>query len=344
LSYLLYTVYEAYWNLSLEPDFYQLLGIPHNVSDAAIRSKMRKMYVVGSSVSHLGTRANWKLSNSAQQLHPDKVAPDLRSFAEATFHATKTASETLSDPIKRFAYDRLGPVILDPQSAYHKHACQTYGDYISTAITSSILPSYLTTVASMALLMFLNFLPHGKYWRWVVVAGMATFEWTTITRPYFPPILTYIVNPLLVHVVGKPALLPFQLIQIARAISISFFIAMNQIAPQLKGPAVDKDSDAAVQMQLNAQTQLVAALGDRVNRMWEFDVAPFKNSEKPDESLQRLKEQTKQWMIRNTILQDQGVKTAIENALGRRQAAAAGAGADGLAPEPEPAAELETES
>lgn len=43
LLYLLYTVYEADWQLRRAGDFYSLLGVPHDCGDKAINSKFRRL-------------------------------------------------------------------------------------------------------------------------------------------------------------------------------------------------------------------------------------------------------------------------------------------------------------
>lgn len=42
--YLLYTIYEADYQLVREGDFYTLLGVPHDVGDKALQSKFRRLY------------------------------------------------------------------------------------------------------------------------------------------------------------------------------------------------------------------------------------------------------------------------------------------------------------
>jgi hypothetical protein len=42
-TYLLYKVYEADWNLQREPDFYQALGVPLDVDERTLKSRIRKM-------------------------------------------------------------------------------------------------------------------------------------------------------------------------------------------------------------------------------------------------------------------------------------------------------------
>jgi hypothetical protein len=44
--YLLYTVYEADYQLRVAGDFYQDLGVAHDVAEKAVQSRFRRLYVI----------------------------------------------------------------------------------------------------------------------------------------------------------------------------------------------------------------------------------------------------------------------------------------------------------
>jgi molecular chaperone DnaJ len=73
-------------------DFYKVLGIERNASDAEIKKKYRSL---------------------AMKFHPDRHA-DNPEAAEAKFKQVKEAYEILSDPKKRAAYDQFGHAGIDP--------------------------------------------------------------------------------------------------------------------------------------------------------------------------------------------------------------------------------------
>jgi molecular chaperone DnaJ len=73
-------------------DFYKVLGIERNASDAEIKKKYRSL---------------------AMKFHPDRNA-DNPEAAEAKFKQVKEAYEILSDPKKRAAYDQFGHAGIDP--------------------------------------------------------------------------------------------------------------------------------------------------------------------------------------------------------------------------------------
>jgi molecular chaperone DnaJ len=73
-------------------DYYKLLGVERNASDAEIKKAYR---------------------SKAMKYHPDKN-PDNPTEAEARFKEIKEAYEVLSDPKKRAAYDQFGHAGVDP--------------------------------------------------------------------------------------------------------------------------------------------------------------------------------------------------------------------------------------
>ncbi|MDD5276913.1 MAG: molecular chaperone DnaJ [Methylovulum sp.] len=73
-------------------DFYKVLGLERNASDAEIKKKYRSL---------------------AMKFHPDRNADDPQT-AEAKFKQVKEAYEILSDPKKRAAYDQFGHAGVDP--------------------------------------------------------------------------------------------------------------------------------------------------------------------------------------------------------------------------------------
>ncbi len=73
-------------------DFYKVLGVERNASDAEIKKKYRSL---------------------AMKFHPDRNA-DNPEAAEIKFKQIKEAYEILSDPKKRAAYDQFGHAGIDP--------------------------------------------------------------------------------------------------------------------------------------------------------------------------------------------------------------------------------------
>jgi molecular chaperone DnaJ len=78
--------------MATKEDFYKLLGVDRNASDAEIKKSYRSM---------------------AMKFHPDRNK-DNPEEAEAKFKQIKEAYEILSDPKKRAAYDQFGHAGVDP--------------------------------------------------------------------------------------------------------------------------------------------------------------------------------------------------------------------------------------
>src|SRR5438093_6079969 len=74
-------------------DYYEVLGVPRDADEEAIKKAYR---------------------NLAVKFHPDKNPGD--KAAEESFKELGEAYEALSDPQKRAAYDRYGHAAFDPRS------------------------------------------------------------------------------------------------------------------------------------------------------------------------------------------------------------------------------------
>lgn len=139
------------------------------------------------------------------------------------------------------------------------------------------------------------------------------FEAHTITRPYFPIVLTRLINPVSYHVARHAPYLPYQAIIVTHKIAVSVFIAVAQIAPQFRKAAVAQESPEAHARQVE---RLVGAIDHDAKRLLELEMVPFVN----DMGLEaRLKGQLKTWLVQNEIRNDPGVDAAIRRVLDRRR-------------------------
>jgi hypothetical protein len=257
--------------------------------------------------------------------HPDKVTdPALRPSAESLYIALKLARDTLIDPVKRFAYDRLGPSCLEYCSVH----CKTQSDYVLAGATRAA-PLYIASLLFLVVSQVTGYLGQGgMYWRYVTLGAVAVGEMYAITRPFYPPLLSKLVNPLLAAV-GHQPYLPFQAVQFARKIAISVFIAINQLAPLFQhsagaGGASGPAAEAAAHQQIDRVVALANALDAETKRLLGLEMSPFRE----DAQLEaRAREQVRAWLVRNEIRNEPGVAAAIQRALQRR--AEGGGGVDG---------------
>lgn len=125
--YLVYTVYKLFYQVTVEQgNFYSLLRLPVDVDVKTVKRVYRSLSL---------------------QYHPDKVGPG----HEQIWLAVKTASETLSDPLLKFAYDRFG---LD---ALYWTDCKTQMDFVLRGLRVAA-PNY---VVSGLFLAFFSFMQNG---------------------------------------------------------------------------------------------------------------------------------------------------------------------------------------
>ncbi|EGP88487.1 unnamed protein product [Zymoseptoria tritici ST99CH_1A5] len=290
ILYLLYTVYEADYQLRQQGDFYQLLGVPHNVDDRSLQSRFRRLTV---------------------QFHPDKATGSDKASIEAIYVRLKAARDTLVDPAKRFAYDRFGPDILRWQS------CKTLPDYVYHGL-QQLSVYYATSAIALIVLGLMGYLNNGMFWRYFVMGTLFVVEMYTITRPHFPVLLEKFINPFLITTGLRPPYLPFQMIILLRKIAVTFFIAMSQLGPLLQSASPGMEDPAVVSMQQIQRIEAVAAAVDtELSRLIAMEVIPFGNDEA---SVGELKEGLVDWLKVNTVRNDPEVRAAMARVLERRRA------------------------
>ncbi len=127
----------------------------------------------------------------------------------------KTASDVLTNPTQRFAYERFGPEILA-----WRH-CVSLRDYVWRGLQTQVLMHYGLAAAGLYGLGFLGYFELGRYWRWVTLVGLCVFEAHTVMRPRFPAFVETVVNPFLVRFTSHAPYLPFQVVALARRVAIA---------------------------------------------------------------------------------------------------------------------------
>ena len=288
-AYLLYTIYEADWQIRGSSDFYQDLGLPHSATEREIKSRFRRLAAIH---------------------HPDKVGASAPS-SEGYFVHLRLAQDTLLNPAKRFAYERFGPDISTWQH------CSSIRDYILHGL-QSVLPYYGVAAVFMYILGMFGYLEWGRYWRWLTLVCLCVFELHTISRPYFPSLASKILNPLLITFTTHPPYLPFQLIQLARKLSITLYIAFSQIGPLLQPPTLGNspNPEVALKQQLDRLEATTKAADVEATRLMGMEMSPFVGDAA---ALKEMKTKMQSWLVQNTIRSDPMVRDAIGNELQRRR-------------------------
>jgi hypothetical protein len=289
-AYLLYTIYEADWDIRQAGDFYQDLGIPHGASDRDIKSRFRRLAAIH---------------------HPDKVTASSLS-SEGLFVHLKLAQDTLLSAPKRFAYERFGPDITGWQN------CSSIRDYLGVGI-QQLLPYYGAGALFMYVLGMMGYLEWGRYWRWLSLASIFLFELHALSRPHFPPIAANFINPILTTFTRHPPYLPFQLIQLLRKISVTIYIAFSQIGPLLQSPETARlqgDPEVVLRQQLDRLEQTAMTSDTEASRLMAMEMAPFVGDHG---ALKEVQGKVKEWLVQNTIRSDPMVRDAIGNLLKKRR-------------------------
>jgi hypothetical protein len=306
--YLLYTIYEADYDLQRAGTFYSDLNVPLNATDREIKSRFRRL----AALHHPDKAAT---SSSSGGDNGGRTAEDINAY----FVHLKTAADTLTDPAKRFAYERFGP------EAVSWPRCVTIRDFVVRG-AQALVPYYGMAAAAMYGLGLLGYLDWGRYERWLVLAVMFVFEVHCVTRPGFPGVLDKVVNPLLGWVAGRAPYLPFQAIALARKLSVTVYIAFSQIGPLLaadtsSGQLVMSgrkggDDEAALREGLERLEMTVKRLDADAARLLETEMAPFAGDEEIRNSMWA---KVKEWLVQNTIRSDPMVRDALGRSFAKRR-------------------------
>ena len=297
--YLLYTIYEADFELRAAGNYYTDLGVSFNASEREVKSRFRRL---------------------AALYHPDKASTSDTSQADvnAYFVRLKSAADTLTDPAKRFAYERFGPDIVQWQH------CVTIRDYVMRG-AQVVIPYYGLAAAFLYGMGLLGYLDWGRFERWVVMVILCVFELHTITRPSRPVLFERVINPLVGLVAGRPPYLPFQAILLARKLCVTLYIAFSQIGPMLTadtsgGQVVvarqGGNEEELLRQGLERLETTVKALDVDTTRQLEMEMAPYAGDE---EMLGKVRGKVKEWLVQNTIRADPMVRDALGRTFQKRR-------------------------
>ena len=135
-----------------------------------------------------------------------------------------------------------------------------------------------------------------------------------MTRPYPPPLLTQILNPIIIILPSQPPLLAFQMLTLARKIIITISIALSQL-----GPYFQTDSglahNAVDPVRLMRLEKLAAGNDVEATRLLRTETAPFTGNVSNSKA---LKAGIREWLVQNTVRADPFVQEAISHATQRR--------------------------
>lgn len=290
--YLLYTLVQALYDAQLAGDFYTTLGVTPWSTEREVRSRFRRL---------------------AAKYHPDKLHENGQSLpgAEELFVQFKLAQDTILDPAKRFAYDRFGPMIVQVQHP----GLKSIRDYVYAGLHSKV-PEYVLSATMLVLLNYVWLPKWGQFWRYFAVACMGFLELYFLTHSWEPPKLVMewasLARGTVPHLL-PPHLLPFQILGLARRMSMSLNIFISQLAPPL---ARDKAArDLRTQQQVAHLAQIADRLDTESGSLLQLGLSPFRGNHETSEI---LRSGMKDSLLTGALRKNPEVREAVQRALTRR--------------------------
>jgi DnaJ domain len=293
--YLLYTLVQTLYDIRLAQDFYTILAVSPTSPDREIKGKFRRL---------------------AARFHPDKVRPGNDGIpspdAEAAFVQLKLAHDTLLDPAKRFAYDRFGPGVVRVQQPDLK----TIRDYVYAGFRS-VAPEYARGALMLVVLNYFWLPKWGQFWRYLAILSLAFLEMYFLTHEWKPPAFSFPVASIahwMMPAVIPQHMLPFQILALARRMSISLNIFISQLAPLAAGGITDQDPQ--IQAQVLHMNQLAGRADAEATGLLGLGFAPFQGEK---ERIEELKKGMKEGMVTSAIRSSPEVREAVAKVLARRE-------------------------
>ncbi|CCF51330.1 hypothetical protein NDA11_005493 [Ustilago hordei] len=238
------------------PNYYQLLALPLDVDSDGVKRCFRAL---------------------ARKYHPDKVGES----GEAFFIILRRAHDALSDPVKRFAYDRFGPEMANWKD------CNSLRDYTKQGLMG-LVAFYTINPAMYALLAYIN---NGgrtdglSFWRLACLFSLLAAELSLLVSPDYPVWLTILL----------PKRTIFDLRRYAHSLFINFFFASMQMSAALDvleygeegAPPRDKASKAAmaerqlevVKVKTAALNQVAEVVAKGVMQRFARELRPFRTAD-----------------------------------------------------------------
>ncbi|KAK9362975.1 hypothetical protein V1504DRAFT_271894 [Lipomyces starkeyi] len=239
VGYLIYTTYTTVTDLVAQGNFYSLLSLPIDVDEKSVRRKFRALSVLS---------------------HPDKGTGN-----EEVFIALKLASDTLSSPLRRFAYDRFGmPALSWPEG-------KSEVEYVMRGIQSSF-PQYVVSFVVMIVLSLFRQSAFGSYWRFCAYFAEFLIELHLITRTGIQEfVATYSPYPFTIR----------ELIVLSRSLLITLSIAAAQLGPVLFPVSLQpstklvREQQDVMKAMISKLTKVTDAINTEVTSTFITQTQPF---------------------------------------------------------------------
>jgi len=291
--YLLYTLVQTLYDIRLAGDFYSDLGVTPSSTDREVKVRFRRL---------------------AAKFHPDKVHQNgpVSPAMEGAFVHLKLAQDTILDPAKRFAYDRFGPIIVQVQQP----GLKTIRDYVYAGLRS-LVPEYAKGALALVVLNYFWLPKWGQYWRYLAVVGIMFLELYFLTHTWSPPAFsTYsarLAHTLLPGVLPNH-LLPFQILTLARRMSMSLNIFISQLAPPAARSKADQDRQS--QQQIAHLNQVAMRTDAEAGGLLNLGLAPFRGDQ---EKVEMLRRGMKEGIVMSAVRNSPEIREAVLGVIKRRK-------------------------
>lgn len=230
---------------------------------------------------------------------------------EAAFVHLKLAYDTLLDPAKRFAYDRFGPAVVQVQQP----GLKTIRDYVYAGLRA-LAPEYAKGALMLVVLNYFWLPRWGQFWRYLAISALAFLELYFLTHERRTPVFPlHIANMAQWFMPGifPPHLLPFQILAVARRMSISLNIFISQLAPPPARSSAEQDYQ--LQAQILHLNQIAGRVDAEATGLLGLGFAPFKGEK---EHVEALKKGMKEGIVTSAIRNTPEVREAVAKVLARR--------------------------
>ncbi|ODO07262.1 hypothetical protein L198_00841 [Cryptococcus wingfieldii CBS 7118] len=200
----------------------------------------------------------------ARQHHPDRAGPGSDDF----FIAARKAYETLSDPVKRYAYDRFGPQIVDWKAA-------SVRENIYTGLQGS-LGFYIVSGIIMFALAIIGKARAGSYWVHTLFASLLAIELSLILSPAL-----YSPSALVTFFIPRQLLAMPQYLQIAllHRLFTALSITISQLAGVWSGDS--SLSRAREEQEWQLVNDMLVRMNEQAQEEFHADIIPLMSTGNP---------------------------------------------------------------
>lgn len=247
------------------------------------------------------------------KLHPDKIGSSGMGSEdlEGAFVHLRLAQDTILDPAKRFAYDRFGPIIAQVQQP----GLKTIKGYVYAGLRS-LAPEYAKGALALVVLNYFWLPKWGRYWRYLAVLSIVFLELYFLTHTWKPPAFTLhgtrIAHALIPGILPDH-LLPFQILTLARRMSMSLNIFISQLAPPAARSKTDQDRQT--QQQIAHLNQVALRTDGEASGLLGLGLAPFRGD---PEKVEMLRRGMKEGIVMSAVRNSSEVREAVRRVMERR--------------------------